>query len=126
MVGDQLDAVAHRHPHATIHLVLGGVRRQAQQAAEGATDEILGPGHTNRGYAGGGPVDTPQPDESLVAGQVPQHVQQPRGDAPFGLRELWRGFGDGAQQRITPACVDADEGRIARRVDGIADREPLQ
>ncbi len=54
MVGDQLHAVTHRHPHATIHLVVGGVRRKTEQPAKGATDEILGCGHTNRGYAGGG------------------------------------------------------------------------
>ena len=54
MVGEQLDTIAHRYPHAAVHLVFGGVRRQAQQAANGATEEVLDCGHTNRGYAGGG------------------------------------------------------------------------
>ena len=54
MVGEQLGAIPHRYPHATADLVFGGVRRQAQYAAKGATKEVLDCGHTNRGYAGGG------------------------------------------------------------------------
>ena len=45
VVGEQLDAVAHRHSSITGNVVFTGVRRQAQQAANGATDEVLGVGH---------------------------------------------------------------------------------